>query len=100
MNRISSVLVAAAIIAAAGGASAATPASSPFPASKLPRASQAASVTQSIGLVSVRIDYSSPLVHAADGTDRRGAIWGKVVPYGFTKNPGFGTCTECPWRAG
>jgi hypothetical protein len=100
MKRISNLLVAAAIGAAAICANAATaPSSSPFPASKVPRASQGSSVTQSIGPVSVRIDYSSPLVHAADGTDRRGAIWGKLVPYGLT-NLGFGTCTECPWRAG
>lgn len=101
MKRISNMLVAAAIGVVAVGASAATnTTSSPFPASKAPRTSQASSITQSIGLVTVRIDYSSPLVHAMDGTDRRGAIWGKLVPYGPMKNQGFGTCTECPWRAG
>jgi hypothetical protein len=100
MKRISNLFAAVAIVVAAGSASAATPTSSPFPASKVPRASQASSVTQSIGLVTVKIDYSSPLVHAMDGTDRRGMIWGKLVPYGPMKNPGFGTCTECPWRAG
>lgn len=60
---------------------------------------QRASVTQSIGLVKVTIDYSSPDVHAPNGDDRRGKIWGTLVPYGMT-NLGFGTCTECPWRAG
>jgi tetratricopeptide (TPR) repeat protein len=65
----------------------------------LPRESQASSITQQIGLVKVTVDYSSPRVHAPNGTDRRGAIWGKLVPYGMT-NLGFGTCTECPWRAG
>jgi hypothetical protein len=56
-------------------------------------------VTQYIGLVAVTIDYSSPDVHAPEGTDRRGKIWGALVPYGLT-NLGFGTCTECPWRGG
>ena len=60
---------------------------------------QKASVTQHIGLVKVTIDYSSPDVHAPNGEDRRGKIWGTLVPYGLT-NLGFGTCTECPWRAG
>src|SRR5216684_811190 len=41
---------------------------------------QKASVTQHIGPVLVTIDYSSPAVHAPDGKDRRGQIWGKLVP--------------------
>ena len=37
---------------------------------------------------------------APDGTDRRGKIWGGLVPYGMSKDS-FGTCgDECPWRAG
>ena len=60
---------------------------------------QKSSVTQHIGLVAVTIDYSSPDVHGPDGTDRRGKIWGTLVPYGAPDDP-FGTCTECPWRAG
>ncbi len=60
---------------------------------------QKSSVSQHIGLVKVTIDYSSPDVHAPNGDDRRGKIWGTLVPYGLT-NLGFGTCTECPWRAG
>ena len=43
---------------------------------------QQSSVTQHIGLVEVTIDYSSPDVHAPDGDDRRGKIWGTLVPYG------------------
>ncbi|MBV8518895.1 MAG: DUF2911 domain-containing protein [Acidobacteria bacterium] len=58
---------------------------------------QRSHVSQSIGLVTVSIDYSSP--HVVRGIDRRGHIWGELVPYGLT-NLGFGTCTECPWRAG
>ncbi len=61
---------------------------------------QKASVTQSIGLVKVTVDYSSPDVHAPDGADRRGKIWGGLVPYGWTAE-GFGTCGQkCPWRGG
>lgn len=60
---------------------------------------QKSSVTQHIGLVEVTVDYSSPDVHAPDGTDRRGKIWGTLVPWG-APDDAFGTCTECPWRAG
>ena len=60
---------------------------------------QKSSVTQYIGLVKVTIDYNSPDVHAPNGEDRTGKIWGKLVPYGMIDDP-FGTCTECPWRAG
>ena len=60
---------------------------------------QKASVTQHIGPVRVTIDYSSPDVHAPNGEDRRGKIWGKVVHYGMI-DEAFGTCKECPWRAG
>jgi len=45
---------------------------------------QKASVTQYIGPVRITIDYSSPSVHAPNGTDRRGQISGKFVPYGLT----------------
>ena len=61
---------------------------------------QKASVTQHIGPVTVTIDYSSPDVHAPNGEDRRGKIWGSdVAHYGF-RDEAFGTCTQCPWRAG
>ncbi|MGE5233969.1 MAG: DUF2911 domain-containing protein [Acidobacteriota bacterium] len=57
-------------------------------------------VVQQIGLVRVSIDYSSPHVHSPSGEDRRGKIWGGLVPYGMT-NLGFGTCgDQCPWRGG
>lgn len=61
---------------------------------------QKASVTQSIGLVTVTIDYSSPDVHGPSGEDRRGKIWGALVPWGLVDDPGYGTCRNCPWRAG
>src|SRR5688572_24477969 len=57
-------------------------------------------VTQYIGPVEITIDYNSPDVHAPDGTDRRGKIWGELVPWGMA-NLGFGTCgDQCPWRGG
>lgn len=61
---------------------------------------QRASVTQYIGsLVTVTVDYSSPDVTAPNGNDRRGQIWGQLVPYGFT-DLGFGNRNPSPWRAG
>lgn len=61
---------------------------------------QHSEVRQQIGLVNVEISYNSPNVHAPDGTDRKGKIWGELVPYGMT-NLGFGSCGgQCPWRGG
>ncbi|HEX8153865.1 MAG TPA: DUF2911 domain-containing protein [Thermoanaerobaculia bacterium] len=57
-------------------------------------------VTQYIGPVKVTIDYNSPDVHGPNGEDRRGKIFGTdVVHYGM-RDEAFGTCTQCPWRAG
>ena len=60
---------------------------------------QKATVIQYIGPVRISIDYSSPAVHGPDGKDRRGQIWGKLVPYGLT-DLGFGNGKPAPWRAG
>ncbi|MGB9459143.1 MAG: DUF2911 domain-containing protein [Bryobacteraceae bacterium] len=61
---------------------------------------QKASVTQYIGPVRVMIDYSSPAVHGPSGKqDRRGQIWGKLVPYGLSTST-FGNGKPDPWRAG
>lgn len=60
---------------------------------------QKASVSQFIGPVQVTVEYSSPAVHGPDGKDRRGQIWGKLVPYGMV-NLGFGNGKPSPWRAG
>lgn len=60
---------------------------------------QKASVVQWIGPVSVTINYNSPNVHGPNGQDRKGHIWGELVPYGFT-DQGFGTSKAAPWRAG
>jgi hypothetical protein len=59
---------------------------------------QKSEVVQHIGLVRVSIAYSSPDVHSPTGEDRRGKIWGRLVPYGihdlqFNNRKG-------PWRAG
>jgi hypothetical protein len=59
---------------------------------------QRASVTQQVGPVTVTISYSSPRV-VLKGNDRRGKIWGKLVPYGLTELD-FNDCKSCPWRAG
>ena len=60
---------------------------------------QKCTVIQGIGLVSVRIDYSSPNVHSPTGEDRTGHIWGELVPYGLADIT-YNDCKECPWRAG
>ncbi|MEO8430240.1 MAG: DUF2911 domain-containing protein [Acidobacteriota bacterium] len=57
-----------------------------------------ASVTQAIGPVRVTIDYSSPRV-VRGSNDRRGKIWGELVPWGLT-DLGLNGCASCPWRAG
>lgn len=57
-----------------------------------PRASQAAEVSQTIGLTKVTINYSRPSV-------RGRKIWGNLVPYGFQKI-NFASRGEIPWRAG
>lgn len=59
---------------------------------------QRASVTQQVGPVTVTISYASPRV-TLKGNDRRGKIWGKLVPYGLTELD-FNDCKSCPWRAG
>jgi hypothetical protein len=61
---------------------------------------QYSSVTQGIGLVRLTVEYSSPQVRRPKGQDRRGKIWGGLVPYGMA-SLGFGTCgDQCPWRGG
>jgi hypothetical protein len=61
---------------------------------------QKASVSQWIGPVEVTVTYHSPDVTGPSGENRRGKIWGGLVPYGMV-NLGFGTCgDQCPWRAG
>ncbi|HEX7182908.1 MAG TPA: DUF2911 domain-containing protein [Thermoanaerobaculia bacterium] len=87
---------------AAAALLAAVPAAAQFPGLTVPPSgdNQLSSVTQGIGLVRLTIQYNSPNVHSPEGEDRRGKIWGGLVPYGMT-NLGFGTCgDQCPWRGG
>lgn len=59
----------------------------------LPRTpSPAATVTQTIGISTVRVNYSRPKVNGRE-------IWGKLVPYGWNVD-GFGLQNSAPWRAG
>jgi hypothetical protein len=86
--------LAAAVLALAGAAAAQTVTIPPN------GGNQRATVVQHIGLVQVSIDYSSPHVHSPAGEDRKGKIWGGLVPYGMSSSP-FGTCgDQCPWRGG
>jgi len=54
--------------------------------------SPAASVTQTIGISNVTVNYSRPSVKGRE-------IWGKLVPYGWNVQ-GFGAGNSAPWRAG
>ena len=54
-----------------------------------------ASVGEDIGLTHVTVHYDRPAVKG-----REGKIWGQLVPVGYAPNPGFGTVTKMPWRAG
>ena len=54
--------------------------------------SPAASVSQTIGISIVTVNYSRPSVKGRE-------IWGKLVPYGWNKQ-GFGNGNSAPWRAG
>ncbi len=61
---------------------------------------QKAEVHQWIGPIELAVRYHSPDVTSPTGQDRRGKIWGQLVPYGYA-NLGFGTCGDkCPWRGG
>lgn len=59
----------------------------------LPRtASPAASTMQTIGISTVKVDYSRPAVRGRE-------VWGALVPYGWNID-GFGAQNKAPWRAG
>lgn len=58
----------------------------------VPASSQAAEVTQRVGITDITIHYNRPYVKGRD-------IWGALVPYGFN-DLGFGTAKSAPWRAG
>jgi tetratricopeptide (TPR) repeat protein len=54
--------------------------------------SPAASVTQTIGISTVTVNYSRPSVKGRE-------IWGALVPYGYNVQA-FGSGNSAPWRAG
>ena len=54
--------------------------------------SPAASVTQTIGISTVNVNYSRPSVKGRE-------IWGALVPYGWNVQA-FGAGNSAPWRAG
>ncbi len=53
-----------------------------------------ASVSEDIGITTVKVNYSRPAVNG-----REGKIWGQLVHYGF-KDLHYGTSKAAPWRAG
>lgn len=56
--------------------------------------------TQYIGNIAhVTVTYNSVDVTSPRGEDRKGKIWGQLVPWGLMPND-FGTAKEIPWRAG
>jgi hypothetical protein len=54
--------------------------------------SPAATVTQTIGISTVSINYSRPKVNSRQ-------VWGALVPYGWNVQA-FGTGNSAPWRSG
>jgi len=54
--------------------------------------SPGASVTQTIGISTVTVNYSRPSVKGRE-------VWGQLVPYGLNLQPG-GNGIPAPWRAG
>src|SRR5689334_14733803 len=58
----------------------------------VPRPSPAATVSQTIGISTVSVNYSRPSVKGRE-------VWGKLVPYGWNKQA-FGLGNDAPWRAG
>lgn len=55
--------------------------------------SPAASVSQTVGISTVTVNYSRPAVRGRE-------IWGQLVPYGFNVDASFGAHNSAPWRAG
>src|ERR1700741_1512314 len=62
----------------------------PVPTPRVP--SPAASVTQTIGISTITVNYSRPSVKGR-------VIWGTLVPYGYNVQA-FGAGNSAPWRAG
>ncbi len=65
-----------------------------------PGDNQRSEVTQYLGAIAnIHVVYNSPNVTGPAGEDRRGHIWGELVPYGY-EDLGFGMGLTSPWRAG
>ena len=67
--------------------------------------SQRSKVSQWMGVVEVSVIYSGPDVVSPSGKNRRGEIWGKMIPYGWRSNERWlekdgESATPKPWRAG
>ena len=62
----------------------------------MPRYSQHATLTQTIGTATISIDYSRPSV-TLNGEDRTGKIWGELIPFEMGQS---WTGKPMPWRAG
>jgi tetratricopeptide (TPR) repeat protein len=58
----------------------------------VPRASAAATASQTIGVSTVTVNYSRPAIKGRQ-------VWGGLVPYGLNA-PGVGSGNPAPWRAG
>ncbi len=58
----------------------------------VPRGSQMATVSQTVGTSQITINYSRPSVNGR-------TVWGELVPFGLN-DLGFGTSKAAPWRAG
>jgi hypothetical protein len=100
MTRVPLRLTAALAVAAAFGLAGTAAAQSPGVTLPPSGYNERQTVIQQIGLVRVSVDYSSPHVHSPLGDDRKGKIWGQLVPYGMAAL-GAGTCgSQCPWRGG
>jgi hypothetical protein len=95
-RHLTAALAVAAFLGLAGSATAQSPGVTLPPSG----GNERQTVIQQIGLVRVSVDYSSPHVHSPSGEDRKGKIWGALVPFGLA-NLGYGTCgDQCPWRGG
>jgi hypothetical protein len=57
-------------------------------------ANKKASVSEDIGITTIKVNYSRPQVNG-----REGKIWGDLVHYGFA-DLHYGTSKAAPWRAG
>ena len=62
--------------------------------------SPAATISQTIGISEITVNYSRPNVVSLQGRDRTDNIWGKLVPYGLVSSKNFGAERQIPWRAG